>query len=70
MRAAMRRRMFTNYNPLFATMVALEAIKEGARTSDIARHFGICPAQVWTWKRQLAQRTNRWSRRAGQRWCF
>jgi transposase len=43
------------YSAEFKTKVALEAIKGEETTSQIASRFGIHPAQVRKWKRQMQE---------------
>jgi transposase len=44
-----------NHSDQFKAKVALEAIK-GARTvTDLCQEFGVAPAQIYAWKKQLEE---------------
>ncbi len=45
----------TKHEPGFKAKVALAAIREEETVPELARHYGVHPSQIFTWKRQLLQ---------------
>ena len=42
------------YKPEFKAKVAIEALKGDKSTAELAQIYGVHPAQISTWKKQLA----------------
>jgi transposase len=51
----MSRRSRRKFTPSFKAQVALEAVKENQTTAELAMRFGLAPAQIGAWKKQLSE---------------
>ena len=56
------------FKPDFEAKIALEALKGDKSTADLAQIYGVHPAQISTWKKQLLEDARSPTRSTSLRW--